>query len=154
MFEFAEHDEYTDYSGSDILKLKQHGGWKSSCVVEQYIDDWFHTIMKCSSSILSGSEVSNEINQPFTSQINDNAKIRLPSFVIQTWSNFSILEMSKNNHSNGTWNATRTRCLGLNNLSALILSKTKKCLFSLKVRMIKNCLITNSVVNTTESHDF
>ena len=41
-------------SGSDLLALKRHGGWKSSTVAEGYIEDSMNTKIEASKRILGG----------------------------------------------------------------------------------------------------
>lgn len=60
-------------SGGDILKLKQHGGWKSTAVAEGYVDNSFNTKMDCASRILCGHGTNTDIfNQPSTSNVNES----------------------------------------------------------------------------------
>lgn len=61
-------------SGADILKLKQHGGWKSSTVAEGYVDSSLKTKMECASMILSNQEKN--FNEPSTSNIHSNEVIQ------------------------------------------------------------------------------
>lgn len=54
-------------SGADILKIKQHGGWKSNTVAEGYVENSIENKQRIASRILGGSSVEN-------TQINTNAK--------------------------------------------------------------------------------
>lgn len=78
-----KHVEYTGHilveSCDDIIKLKQHGGWKSSCVTKGYINDLINSKMDCESNILFGRALSNNINQLSTFGINNNANISNPT---------------------------------------------------------------------------
>ncbi|XP_031348033.1 uncharacterized protein LOC116174283 [Photinus pyralis] len=49
-------------SGADILTLKRHGGWKSSCVAEGYLEDSIQTKISVAKKILSTTENYEEPN--------------------------------------------------------------------------------------------
>lgn len=111
-------------SGGDILKLKQHGGWKSTTVAEGYVVNSLNTKMDCASRILSGHDYygtnSDNCNQPSTSTTKENEnRLNIAStsnnnvqesvYVNQSESKLFGSKFNINNPSNCTFNITITK---------------------------------------------
>lgn len=90
--------------GANIESLKRHGGWKSSCVAEGYIEDSLRNKNENASRILNIEEIpgtsnSHEHIEPSTLEHNSNLSL-LHGFNFQnanlTNCTFNITLMNKN----------------------------------------------------------
>lgn len=100
-------------TGANLTEIKQHGGWKSSAVAEQYIEDSLNNKIKRGQKIFQSLTTSKTTNMVetvgnFDDETLDNVLSNLPTTAATTSSTVKNLPSSSNttinNYNNCTFN--------------------------------------------------